>query len=245
MRTRVIGAAVALVLAVFGTLVVVTYVASADSRAFAGTKTKEVFVVATRVPEGTAAAALGDLVHLESVPARMVAEGSVTDLKQLAGEVASADLMPGEQLLVSRFADPKSLAVEGEVTVPEGMQEITIQLDPLRVLGGQLVAGDRVGVFISWTDKDQESYTHLVFDKVLVTKVQGAPAPAPTSDGGGDVVGSQAVPTESVLVTLARNAPDAERVVWASEFGKIWLSKQPTMASAQGKRVITQKEIYR
>lgn len=248
MKTRVIGAGVALVLAVIGTVGVLSYVAGADERAFAGTKTVEVLVVTKEIPKGTPAQEMSNSVSRELVPAKVVSDERVSDLKDLTGKVAAIDLKVDEQVLSSRFTDPRSLVGEdGDVEVPKGMQELTVQLDPLRVLGGQIKPGDKVGVFISWTDKDDNSYTHLVFEKVLVTKVQGASAPAssegPSEDGKAE--GSDPAPEGSVLVTLARNAPDAERVVWASEFGKIWLSKQPEDASPKGTRVWTQKEIYR
>ena len=34
-------------------------------------------------------------------------------------------------------------------------------------------------------------------------------------------------PTDSLLVTLALDAPSVEKVVYAAEFGTVWLSNEP------------------
>ncbi len=56
--------------------------------------------------------------------------------------------MPGEALLGNRLVDPNSLAAPGSVPVPDGLQEVSVQLDAQRVVGGRLAAGDTVGVVV-------------------------------------------------------------------------------------------------
>lgn len=259
MKARILAAIAAVVLAVLGTMVLANYVSAADQRALRGAESVQVYVVAAPIASGTAADKLLPLITLQSLPAKAVAIGAVTDLAQLAGRVSTVDLVPGEQLIEGRFADPASIkaknAETGSVPLPPGMQEVTIQLDPQRVVGGQLTAGDTVGVLFSFgggsigasTNAAAEPVTHMSMQKVLVTAVQGVAAKPTPATGGPDQSGSApaAIPAGAVLVTLARTAPDVEKLVYAAENGKIWLSKEPSSASETGTRELTRDGIFK
>ncbi|SDD16106.1 pilus assembly protein CpaB [Geodermatophilus telluris] len=242
---RLLAALAALLLALVGTVVLVAYVRAADARALAGVETVEVLVVDQPVPEGTPAGDLEDLVRTELLPAKAAAEGRVTDLAELAGRVATADLQPGEQLLAARFGDPAALRDPGSVALPDGAEEVAVLLTPERAAGGRLVAGDTVGVFLSLTYEDGTATTHAVLHRVLVTRVDGGvvPASADTETAAADGEGD-AVPTESLLVTLALPASDAETVVFGVEHGTLWLSREPAGADTGGTGVLTQTDVY-
>lgn len=242
MKRRIIGAAAAILMAVIGTTLVLSYVRGADARAMAGTETTEVVVAAKDIPEGTPAEQLSSFISTEQVPANVVPAGAVINVADLAGQVAVVDLVAGEQLLAARFARPADLQPEGTAAVPEGMQEVTVSLEPQRVVGGQLKAGDTVGIFFSMEegpDDGQGPVSHLTLHKVLVTGVQGLPAAEASGSGG------QAAPATNLLVTLAVSAADAEKVVYSQEFARIWLSKEPASASEKGTRVLTKEGLYR
>ena len=128
MKTRIIGAVLALVLAVVGTVVLVSYVRGADARAADGAEFVKVFVVDEAIPKGTSGGAVNGFVSSKELPALSVPEDRVTDLADLEGLVATAELLPGEQLLMARFVDPAVLAAQGDIDVPEGMQEVTVAL---------------------------------------------------------------------------------------------------------------------
>jgi pilus assembly protein CpaB len=199
MRRRLLAAFAALVLLFVGTVVLLAYVRGADARALAGVRTTEVLVADRPIPEGTPAEELTALVRTEVLPAKAALEGRVTDLGDLAGQVATVDLQPGEQLLAGRFAASEDLGTPGVVPVPDGLQEVSVQLEPQRAVGGRLAAGDAVGVVVSLEDKR----THAVLHDVLVTQVQGAPAPAEQDASGTETAAASAAPTSSLLVTLA------------------------------------------
>nr|WP_216607044.1 RcpC/CpaB family pilus assembly protein [Arthrobacter sp. 260] len=232
-------------MAVLGTVLLVQYVSASEQRALAGTETRTVLVVrnGVSIPEGTAAEGLTDLVSEEAVPAKVVPADAIASLDQVAGLVTSVELVSGEQVLSSRFVDPVELIEDSVVEVPEGMQEVTILLEPQRAVGGQILPGDTVGVFISLAVGEDvlEATTHLTMHKVLVTSVQGL---AITAEEGSNSPSSTPIPAGSVLVTVARPAPDAEKIVFAQEFGTIWLSKEPATATEDGTRQITADEIY-
>jgi pilus assembly protein CpaB len=239
-RRRLLAAFAALVLALVGTVVLVAYVRGADTRALAGVQTVDVLVVQRLVPAGTAAPELAGLVGVEQVPAKAAVPGRVTDLADLTGQVATVDLQPGEQLLATRFAGPGDLRAPGTVAVPAGAQEISVLLEPQRAVGGRLAAGDTVGVFISL---DPPS-THVVLHRVLVTQVQGAPAPAEGTEDVETASAGSAAPSASLMVTLAVTAEQAERVVFGAEHGTLWLSLEPEGADIDGTEVVTPDNVY-
>lgn len=246
MTRRLIGIVAAILLATIGTLVLVTYVRTAEDRALAGEATVNVLVVKDAIPRGTPAESLEGRVTSEKIPAKVQATGSVADLTGLEGKVTSVELIPGEQVVAQRFINPQGL---GTVDVPEGLLQVTINLEPQRALGGQIAPGDTVAVLSSFTDGQEEEQdegaetTHVTLHKVLVTRVQSADGvqAAPADDGGTQ---ETAPPVGNLLVTLAVDAAAAERVVFSAEHGKVWLGAEPKSAPEEGTRIQTMETIY-
>lgn len=239
MKARLIAGVIAVVLAIAGTVILVGYVRGADDRAMAGVETVDVLVAGAPIPLGTLAADLPTLVASKQLPAVAALPNRVISLEQLTGMVALVAFEPGEQLLASKFGVEAALT-PGDVVIPPELQQVTISLDLKRVVGGRIKAGDTVGVFISLPDTKQ---THLTVQKALVTVVQ-APAGAvanldSTTPASGAAV--PAAPTDlsaSVLITLATNAASAEKIVYAAEFGSIWLSNEPSSSDESGTQII-------
>ena len=239
MKRRLIAAVAALLLAGIGAVVLTSYVRGADARAMAGMQTGKVLVVTAMVPKGTSAEALDSLVTMKTFPVKAVASGSVTSLTSIVGQVSTVDLQPGEQLLGSRFVDPATLEDPNVIKVPPGMQQLSVAMDRPKMLGGLLVPGSTVGVFVSLPAADEvPAQTHLVLDKVLVTKVGDAVLPTGDAPAGAEAA------TETVLVTFAVMAPDAEKIVFGSEHGRLWLSLQPADASNSGTDIVTPENVY-
>jgi pilus assembly protein CpaB len=241
MRRRLLAAIAALVLLVAGTLVLLTYVQGADARALAGTRTVEVLVAAEMVPAGTPGDDLAELVTTKLLPAKAALSGRVTDLADLSGRVTTVDLQVGEQLLTSRFALPDDLQAPGTVPAPDGLQEISVLLEPQRVVGARVAAGDTVGVYLSQKLPDGTGQTSAVLHQVLVTQVQGAPAAQDPEADAGTV---PAAPATSLLVTLAVTSKDAETVVFGMEHGTLWLSLETDGDQTSGTRVLDPGTIY-
>ena len=238
MRRRLLAALAALVLAALGAVVLLAYVRGADARALAGVQTVDVLVVDRPVPEGTPGEELAELVRTERLPARAAVPGAVTDLDELAGRVATVDLQPGEQLLATRFAAPEDLSVPGTVAPPEGAAEVSLLLEPQRAVGGRLAAGDTVGVHLSL-----DGQTDVVLSRVLVTQVQGAPV-VETDTAAAEDSGAPTAPSQSLLITLAVTAQEAEPIVFGMEHGTLWLSLEPEGADNSGTTVISPGNVY-
>jgi pilus assembly protein CpaB len=240
---RLIAAIAAMLLAGVGAVLLLGYVGTADRRAMAGMETVQVLVVDKPVPRGTPGEKLTGLVKRKTLPATAVAPGTLSSLTPVRGRVATTDLVPGEQLLGSRFIDPALLVDPNEVKIPRGMQALSIALESQRVLGGELKPGATVGVFVSLPKEDERpAQTNLVLHKVLVSKVQSGAASAQQQAEGQNSTG---LPEGSLMVTLAVTAPNAEKIVFGAEHGKIWLSLEPANAAVAGTRVITERSLYR
>lgn len=244
MRTRLLTALAAFIMAIVGALLVSSYVQGADARAMAGVKTENVLVVQAAVPAGTPTEQLAQFVKPQPMPVSVVAEGALKDLSAVAGKVTAVDLVPSEQLLDSRLVDPGKVSVGGAVPVPKGMQEITVRMTPEHALGGKILPGDTVGIFVTMDqlnkDKEAVAVTHLVFQKVLVTRVQGVPGPP----AEGVAPESAPVPDAPMDITFARTSADAERIVFATQKGSLWLSKEPKDADESGTAAIVQDGFF-
>jgi Flp pilus assembly protein CpaB len=237
MKTRLIGAILAIVLALVGTAVLTGYVGDADARAAAGAELVPVYVVSTKIPAGTKAADIGAFIVEKRIPLIAAAPGRVTELADLDGLVSDVALVKGEQLLGSRWVEPSQRSSRGTVAVPVGLQSVTVALPVEQVVGGVVEAGDTVGVVVSARLKSNDTADELtiakqVYHKVLVTAVQQGTT---TQPGEAD---KPAEPVSAVMVTLAASTPQVEKIVWAQEFGVIWLTLEPEDADETGSRIV-------
>ncbi|RZU66666.1 pilus assembly protein CpaB [Microterricola gilva] len=245
MKTRIIGAILAIVLAAAGAVVLIFYVNSADARAADGAALVPVYVVTSEIPVGTPAEEVGEFVTVKNMPALAVVPGGVKKLSQLDGQVSDAALQPGEQLIAARWVDPAALAASGSTDLPDGMQAVTITLPVERAVGGTVTAGDTVGVVVAATAKIHDSseeilMTKQVFHKMLVLAVQqGTTVLSDTSDEN-----AAAEPVSAVMVTLAGRTPDIEEIVWGQEFGSVWLTLEPESADESGSRVVDGNVVF-
>jgi pilus assembly protein CpaB len=247
-KSRLLAGTAAVLLGIIGMVLVTSYAQGADRRAMEGLKPVDVLVVQKAVPAGTTVEALRESLALTPVPADAVPVSALKDLEAAAGKVTGADLVPGEQLVAERLVDPAKLQTPGSVPVPAGLQEVSVALDPARTVGARLVAGDTAGVFISFaagpkdlkeTDAPPET-TEFVFHRVLITGIQRTAAPAQAETGE-----TPALPTGTIMVTFAVDPSMAARIVFAAEFGTIWLSKESADATQAAPEIIRKNRMYK
>ena len=251
MKSRLVAGTAAIALAVVGALIIVFYAQGADQRAMVSTKPVDVLVVKKAIPAGTPVNEMAASLVIEKVPAAGVADTAVSNLDTSAGTVSAVDLVPGEQLLAERLVAPEEVKTDGGVEVPAGLQEVSFEVEPKRVVGGRINVGDHLGFFLSFEAgankaKPDEATTQLTVHKALVTAVQRAPqaASAEKPEDGTDPADT-ALPEGSLLLTVAVNDIDAGKIVFASEFGRIWLTKEPLDAQDNGPRVERKEVVYK
>ncbi|MFE4834310.1 Flp pilus assembly protein CpaB [Arthrobacter sp. NPDC056691] len=258
MKSRLLAGAAAVVLALVGAMLVISYAQGADQRAVKNLEPVDVLVVKAAIPAGTPVESMTASVATQQLPASAVTESSLKSLDSSKGKVAAVDLVPGEQLVSERLVAPEDVKATGSVQIPVGLQEVSFKLEPDRVVGGRLAPGDHVGVFVNLENggleqKTDAETTKLTVRKALVTAVQRAPEPAataqPTPSASADPNAADPqdtmLPTGSLMLTVAVSDVDAAKIVFAAEFGKIWLSKEPTNAKDSGPRIIQRSEVYK
>lgn len=260
MNRRGLIGVLAFVLALAGGVLVFLYVRDADQRALADHEPTQVIVAAREIPAGTPVGSVGPYVERRELPGVAVLPGAITQLSELpADTVASISIGAGEQLVASRFVAPEERTLDAPIEIPEEYQLLSIQLSPERVVGSRLAAGDHVGVFVSLTrieevvrtqpdgtDRIEERdipLTQTIAHQVLVARVQGVPA-APSDSATADPSRETSLPGQDVIVTLAVDTPLAERIVWAKEYGSIWLSQQQPTTDTDGSELIHAGNMY-
>ncbi|MDQ1608014.1 MAG: pilus assembly protein CpaB [Microbacteriaceae bacterium] len=246
MKTRLIGALLAIVLAAGGAIVLVGYVRAADVRAANGAELVSAYVVTKVIPAGTPAAQIEKSIEVKQIPASAAVPGRITRLSVIAGRVSDVALKPGEQLLASRWVTKTKRAANGDVSLPDGMQSVTIALPVERAVGGTVKAGDTVGILIAAKVKlagspEEVAYSKQEFHKVLVLAVQqgAVVTPKTTSD-------SQASkdPVSVLMVTVARPTPDVEKLIWGQLNGTVWLTSEPAKADESGSATVTGSAVF-
>jgi pilus assembly protein CpaB len=227
-RRRSVSVGAAVVLAGVGSLGLVSWASSSKSHAEAQEAQTAVVIIDKRVPKGSDAAIIKAASHVGSVQQKNLAAGALTSEDQVGNQVAAADLEPGDQLVKARLTADTSGA-------PAGTVQVSANLSAESAVGGQLKAGDTVGVYLSFepthggssgappTPAPPATTTDLEFQHVLVTSVQTTSAPA-SQNSGGTV---QQVSGNNYVVTLALSPAQSEHFVFAAEFGHIWLSNEP------------------
>ncbi|TQJ33295.1 Flp pilus assembly protein CpaB [Arthrobacter sp. SLBN-122] len=251
MKSRLLAGTAAVALALVGAILIIFYAQGADQRAMASTNPKKVLVVQKAIPAGTPVNDMAASLVIEDVPGAGVAASTLTSLDGKAGRVAAVDLVPGEQLLAERLIDPKDVKAQGAVEIPKGLQEVTFELEPKRVVGGRIEAGDHIGIGFSFAvgadkTKTSEATTQLTLRKVLVTAVQRAPqATATTKPTDGANPQDTTLPTGSFMVTVAVNDIDATKIIYSSNNGDLWLTKEPLDAQDNGGFIARKDTVYK
>lgn len=231
-----------MVAAVIGTLILMSVVENNSNQEQEPPQLASVLVVRELIPRQTRVDLISPYVEVIQVPVDLVAPRALSSLDGIQpGLVTSTELLPGEQLIADRFVDPR---VQTRIAVPAGLQEVTISLPTPQAAGGSLVAGDLVGVLASFTvpgtDNTQRSTTSFVLHQVLVTSVKFSPGDASAIEQGftlsADAVNRYT--TDQILVTFALPSGDAARVVFASEYGKLWLTLEGPDATVGGEGIL-------
>jgi pilus assembly protein CpaB len=241
---KMVGILGAVVLGVVGVALLSSYVQSARDEIRSDEALVEVYVVTERVAAGASVDEVIARSTLAEVPVRLLAVGAVDSVDDVAGtRITDAAMFPGEQVITDRFVEPfQAVAAD----VPAGRQELTLRLDPERAVGGVISPGAKVGVVVS-LDRDEAAaapegtadgeeqsapqpsgeMTALVLQKVLVTNLQytspedSAQAMLVAAAGSDEVSFTATAP---LLVTLALTSSQVEQVVFAAEFGTVYLT---------------------
>jgi pilus assembly protein CpaB len=232
---RLIAIVAAVVLAALATVAIVTYVRGIEQRAFEDAELVEVFVAQEEIPAGTSAEAASEagFVARDNAPRATVPDGAVTSLDQLSGLVAQERILAGEVIVRARWADPA--AVAAELDIPEGFEALAVQVGIPPGVAGFVREGDRVSLIATVetpgdvvTEEDGtvveepgEFLTQYLLQGIEVLAVGQRRVVTEEEQEGGQQ------PTDQVLLTVALQPEDAERMVFAIENASLYFTLLP------------------
>jgi pilus assembly protein CpaB len=219
MSSRITVIAIAVVFAAAATLSVFLYARGLQENAVTSTDTVGVVVVSQDIPSDTELDGLlsGGALEIQQVPADLVVSNAVTDLDELKGESTASPILAGEQVSSTRLAGSQDLP-GGVLSIPKGMQGMTVALESQRVIGGGVLnAGDHVAIFATFPN---EKHTVVVSSDAQVLRISRAAegttaGPATTQSGTGN------------NVTLALDPEEVQKLVFGQDLGKIYFSIIP------------------
>ena len=154
MQTRIIGAIVALILAAVGAFVLVTYVRGADARAADGAELADVYIVEEAIPRARRAKPWRTSSASTPSPSETSPRARSPTSKTSPDSSPTPRFSRANSCSRARFIDPHELAARGDVPVPAGMQLVSFTLPADRVVGGQVRAGDQIGL-VGTVDPDE------------------------------------------------------------------------------------------
>jgi len=104
----------------------------------------EVLVATAEIPTG-GTLTVGENAEVRALPRTAVVPGALVDAEPVSGLVAAAPIFPGEQMVPQRFVAREGITGD-QVVVPESLVQVTVVLQPERVLGGRLNAACGLGL---------------------------------------------------------------------------------------------------
>lgn len=215
MKIRGLTVILALLVASAATGAVLLYVRGVQGEAQTGTgDLVQVIVAKEDIPAGTD---LNGLIQegaftTRAMPRDLVLEGAVVSLSQLQGQQTGAAILAEEQIPMMRLRGEEEFG-GGVLGIPEGLEAVTAKLETSRAAGGALQDGDRVTIFGTFPGTERGDVTVTLVPDVLVLRAD--------QPGGGTGT------TDELLLTLALEPRDAQRFVFAQEFGSVWLGLLP------------------
>ena len=236
MQSRVLAILVAVVLALVATAALVVYVNGADRRAISDQEPVKVWVAIKPIPAGTSGLSASNtgLIAQVEMPKKNAVKGVVVSLPQIQNKFAAVDIVEDEQLLLSRWVGSDAVSGRRLLPVPEKHQALSIGVELTRQVAGFVTPGDPVSLVVSLArrnaaGKDVDTSEFLLKNVQVLAVGTTALSNASSKGSGGRVnqgKGSQTL----TAVTLAVEDGDVPRVVYAAEYGSIYLTLMPPNA---------------
>jgi pilus assembly protein CpaB len=239
---KTIAIVVALLLALGATIAIFLYVRGVEERAFEDAELVEVLVAQGPIEAGTTGVGASDagLIARDSAPRANVPPGAVTSVDQIEDLVATDPILTGEIILRERWGTTAEVAVA--LDIPEGFEAVAVEVGVPPGVAGYVAAGTQVSLLATIESPVDEDPSPGVTDEGDAEAVDEGEQTVPVEVRtqyllqGIEVlaVGQRQVQTEeqegtvsSVLMTLAVQPEDAERLVFAVQNGTVYFTLLP------------------
>jgi Flp pilus assembly protein CpaB len=201
--------------AVIAAIVLLVYLNQYRNSVDAGAQPVSVLVAKSLIQKGTPGNVVGSsgLFQLTSIPKKELKSGAFVDPQTLTGKVAAIDIYPGQQLTATDFV-PTNGSVLSQ-TLARTQRAVVIPLDNAAEVGGQILAGDHVDVWVAWTAQGANGVSKPVVREVLQNMY------VINANGGN--------------VTFRATPHESGELIFASQQAKIWLVLRPTVATTTKK----------
>ena len=222
---------VAMVIGLIAAVALYSYMTSVEARAYEGAELVEVFVVKKEIARGT----LGDdaigneMIAADEMPQEYRPDSALTDLTPIRGKVAITDLKAGQVVVDGLFVVPTEVP-GGTISsqLDEGEVAVTVSVDQVRGVGGNLLPGDRVNMMVRMVELspggeaaaagDAGKQVRYLYQNVKILAIGQNAAP-----GLGE---TEATNPGSDLITFAVPPEAAQRIVFAGS-DRIYLTLVP------------------
>lgn len=207
----------AVIVALVGTGLVYLYVRSSDARAESKFDAVNVLRAVAPIAEGESiddAQATGKLA-VQPVARDSLVPGYQTAVDPLKGQVAKADIYPGEQIIADQFTSDASTVNTSPLEIPKGFVAVSVSLSDTGRVAGFVTPGSKVAVFMS----SGAEFTRLLLSPVEVIAVGSTTITQTTTTTPEGAQTTESLP--STLFTLALKQNDAEKVMYASSNGTL------------------------
>lgn len=230
MTRRILAIVAAIILGAIGTGGLLLYAATADERARSSIEGVTVAIATQRIPAGTSGALIRteEMVRLEQLPRTSVPSDALPDVGvELDRLVLTSTVEPGQILLSAMFSE--SASVTSGLSLPEGTMAVTVETGVPEQVAGYVRPGAKVAIFLTYKLLDEKfEETNVQRTRVLLPSVEvistGTYRP---SNGDGNARGDSGSTNQrsngAMLVTVAVNQADAERLIEGLHTGKLYL----------------------
>ena len=231
---KAVAVTLALILAGVATFVIFTYVRGIEQRAFEDAELVEVFVAQETIPGGLTAESASEagLIGRSTAPRATVPDGAITSLDQIAGLVTEDRILPDEVIVRGRWVDPA--LVEAVFDIPEGFEALSVEVGIPPGVAGFVRAGDQVSLIatvetpVATTTEEDGTVVEEPGEVQTQYLLQGVEVLAVgqrvVTEEGDDGVQQ---PASQVLLTVALEPEDAERMVFAIQNALLYFTLLP------------------
>lgn len=149
---------------------------------------------------------------------------SIIDTAEIIGKKTSDRILAGEPFFMERLAEGKKSALA--YNIPEGTRAVTIVLSEACMVSGMIRPGDYVDVIVTFESETSQvsEETSVFYPRLTKTFLQNVRILA---IGQSQVIEQETLSNPSSLVTLAVNNSDKEKLIYASQYGMIYLALRP------------------
>lgn len=226
MTRRILAITIAIVLAALGTAGGLFLVLTADQRAQNRISDAITVAIATRrIPVGTTGAKVvsDSMVRFERMPRASVPRDVLSEIDaEHAKLVVTSSIEVGQILLAANFGD-RSKVTSG-LPLPEGKLAVTVQTGAPEQVAGYVQAGSQVAIFLTYPVLDSKGIkTTIERTRVLLPRVEVLAVGTYRPSNDGTTGGSSDSRAGSVMITVAVDQAEAERLIGGLSHGTLYL----------------------